>query len=382
LTPNHTLIKHLGGMVVAQIVRICNTTDQTFRLQAGDPFYTPSVAGEPWPDGGMLVPPGFDESLENLVIPWCGVTGGGLVITEEDKPEDLFRCVIGPMDEDPNGRDWLRFHDSSWAPIHGERWLPVGDRHFLGTVGSTAELQLTFRDARHDFSADLKSLLELTHFDKATSCAPPNAVLINIFDLAPQLTFTNDMLCNSMMKSLGAFHAAVEVYGEEWSFYRTPNPEACGVCRSLRPRHHPVHLYRQSILAGTTPLKEWEVRFLIRSKLAPVWRGGNYHILRRNCIHFCDELLLMLGVGPMPSWVCHLHNFGAGVANLFYPITYLLGADSTPSDREEAAGPLTKAGKELPLADEGEDEDAELTEKPAKSCSTSAMTGVEAGGAH
>jgi len=325
--------------VVAQIVRICNATDRSFHVKAGDPFYTPHIAGEPWTDASLQVNPGFDEQVEGLVIPWSGTSSGGLIITEEKGGEptgEMFRFVVGPkpLEEDPNGRDWLRYHDEAWEPTSKELWVCLGDRHFLGTVGSAVELQLTFRDGRADPSSEA-SLSELMHFDKATACAPQNAVLINIFDLAPQLTNVNNTLCNSMMKSFGAFHAAVEVYGEEWSFYRTPNPEACGVCRSLRPRHHPVHMYRQSIMAGTTTLKEWEVKYLIRSKLAPIWRGGKYHILRQNCIHFCDELLLMLGVNPVPSWVCHLHNFGAGVANMFYPLTYFLASSDdvcSPAD--------------------------------------------------
>merc|ERR1712232_1537578 len=99
------------------------------------------------------------------------------------------------------------------------------------------------------------------------------------------------MLCNTAMKSFGAFHAAVEVYGKELSFYNGKNPSNCGVCSSRYPRWHPVHIYRQSINMGTTALTKPQVRDLIRWQLAPHWSCGRYDIIHCNCIHFCDELL-------------------------------------------------------------------------------------------
>jgi len=131
------------------------------------------------------------------------------------------------------------------------------------------------------------------------------------------------------MGTVVAFHAAVEVYREEWSFYRTPNPNSCGVCKSMRPRHHPVHVYRQSINLGQTTLKDWEVRYLIRGVLAAKWPGSRYDLLHQNCIHFCDELLLSLGVKPVPNWVKGLHETGASVLRWPWPLSLVMsgGAD-------------------------------------------------------
>lgn len=300
---------------------------RTFCLEAGDPFYTPQIDGKPAVDGIIMVPPGFDHATDGLVVPWEKVTRCGLVITEA-KSEECLRCIVGPIEADDENRDWLQFKGTQWESLAQERWMPLGRRHYLGAVGGSVEVQLTFRDARGQTGSPA-SLVEVTHFEKAVSCAPANVVFLNVFDLASALTIPNAMMCNTMVKSLGAFHAAVEVYGEEWSFYRTPNAHSCGVCKSLRPRHHPVHVYRQSVNLGVTTLRDWEVRYLIRARLAPKWLGGNYDLLHQNCIHFCEELLLHLGSKGVPPWVKGLHETGGAIFRVPWPLSIMLGGEET-----------------------------------------------------
>merc|ERR1712176_321718 len=207
-----------------------------------------------------------------------------------------------------------------------------GRRHLLGTIGGAVEVQLTFRDTRSQVVGQpLADLVEVTHFEHGVRCAAQNTVFLNVFDLASALSIPNAMLCNTIINTIGAFHAAVEVFGEEWSFYRTPNPTSCGVCKSLRPRHHPVHVYRQSVNLGSTTLKDWEVRYLIRGKLASKWPGGGYDLLHRNCIHFCDELLLSLGVKPVSPWVRTLHETGASVLRIPWPLSLVFGGGGDTS---------------------------------------------------
>lgn len=302
---------------------------RAFLIEAGDPFYTPQIEGKPCIDGIVEVPPGFDHSSDGLVVPWERLTRGGLVISEDGSPE-CIRVIVGPVEADEENRDWLQFRGNQWEPLAQERWLPLGRRHYFGAVGGSMEVQLTFRDARGQPGSAAR-LVEVTHFEKAVSCAPSNVVFLNVFDLASALSIPNAMFCNTMIKSIGAFHAAVEVYGEEWSFYRTPNAHSCGVCKSLRPRHHPVHVYRQSVNLGATTLKDWEVRYLIRARLAPNWLGGTYDLLHQNCIHFCDELLLNLGCKAVPSWVKGLHETGGAVFRVPWPLSYVFGGDEAPA---------------------------------------------------
>lgn len=343
-------------MVVANVVHISNTTMRTFYVHAGDIFYTPQVGGKPC-CGAIEVPPGFDQSADGLAVPWEGMTLSGLAITAaptEEASRDVLRCVVGPTEWDTEDRDWIQFRASDWKNVEQDRWWPLGARHYFGAVGGSVDLQLTFRDARSNTESPA-DIAELVHFERAVLCASPNTVFLNVFDLASTLTFPNAILNNTMMKTLGAFHAAVEVYGEEWSFYRTPNPESSGVCKSLRPRSHPVHVFRQSINLGTTNLAEWEVRYLVRSRLAPLWRGGRYDLLHRNCIHFCDEMVLALGVKPVPTNVCSLHEAGA---SFFWPLCYAMGWETTSDrprrpaieDRRAAKEPKVKAASNTTTA--------------------------------
>mmetsp|Transcript_44443 Transcript_44443/g.96641 ORF Transcript_44443/g.96641 Transcript_44443/m.96641 type:complete len:355 (+) Transcript_44443:120-1184(+) len=316
-------------MVVAKVVRVRNNTMRTFTIQAGDPFYTPLIDNKPCVNGVVEVPPGFDQTAEGLAVPWEALTSDGLVLSEANGA-DLLRCVVGPManaNEEESRSDWLQFRSARWEPVSQDRWLPLGHRHFMGAVGTSVDIQLTFRDGRSR-SEDQADLATLVHFERAVVCASPNTVFLNVFDLAPVLSVPNAILCNTVVNTVGAFHAAVEVYGEEWSFYRTPSPTSCGVCKSLRPRNHPVHVYRQSINLGETSLKDWEVRYLIRAKLALKWPGGGYDLLTRNCIHFCDELLLTLGTRPAPGWVRGLHEAGASVLSVPWPLSYVFGGGS------------------------------------------------------
>jgi len=234
--------------------------------------------------------------------------------------------VVGPFPGETDNRDWLQLHSHNWEPLAREKWLALGRRHLLGALGNSVDLQLTFRDAAGHQDTDIQEprLEELVHFDYAVRCAAPNAVFLNVFDLASALSIPNAVLCNTVISTVGAFHAAVEVYREEWSFYRTPNPSSCGVCKSMRPRHHPVHVYRQSINLGQTTLKDWEVRYLIRGVLASKWPGSRYDLLHQNCIHFCDELLLSLGVKPVPNWVKGLHETGASVLRWPWPLSLVM----------------------------------------------------------
>jgi len=332
---------------------------RTFHLQAGDPFYTPRIDGQPCVEGFIEVPPGFDQAADGLVVPWELTTRAGLEITEVES-EQLMRCVIGPVEPDADNRDWLQFRSSSWEPLSQDKWFVLGRRHLLGTIGSAVEIQLTFRDARGHATDGPAELAEVTHFEHAVRCAAQNTVFLNVFDLASALSIPNAMLCNTIFNTIGAFHAAVEVYNEEWSFYRTPNPTSCGVCKSLRPRHHPVHVYRQSVNLGSTSLKDWEVRYLIRGKLASKWPGGGYDLLNRNCIHFCDELLLSLGVRPVPAWVRGLHETGASVLRVPWPLSYVFGAGDQPA-------------KQRSLTD-GDDGDGELCQVETASAAASDST--------
>mmetsp|Transcript_19027 Transcript_19027/g.53688 ORF Transcript_19027/g.53688 Transcript_19027/m.53688 type:complete len:397 (+) Transcript_19027:46-1236(+) len=310
-------------MVVCSLVRIRNNTLRTYRLVPGDPFFTPSIDNDIC-IGDITVPPGFDQTADGLMIPWEGTTRGGFEIYD-DAAKQHMRCVVGPINCEGENRDWLKFHKANWDTLRSDKWIPMGRRHILGTIGTAVEIQLTFRDA-HSQVSECPEIIEVVHFEHSIRCAQHSTVFLNVFDLVSSMSIPNAILCNTTFSAIGAFHTAVEIYGEEWSFYRTPNPKSCGVCKSLHPRHHPVHVYRQSLNLGATKLKDWEVKYLVRGKLASKWSGGDYDLLYRNCIHFCEELQLSLGVKPVPAWVRGLHETGACVFSIPWPLSYLFSS--------------------------------------------------------
>lgn len=139
-------------------------------------------------------------------------------------------------------------------------------------------------------------------------------VHVNIYDVThtTAVKWMNAVFANWMapVKLGGAFHAAVEVQGLEWSFGRTFRETLPGISCGL-PRSDPQHNFRQTICLGRTKLSMEDVAALIRD-LVEDYPGQEYDLLRRNCCHFADDFCQRLGVGPIPGWVHRLARLGAG----------------------------------------------------------------------
>merc|ERR1719270_2021785 len=58
-------------------------------------------------------------------------------------------------------------------------------------------------------------------------------------------------------------------------------------------------------MMGLVSLSEDEVLAVIRL-LEVKWPAAAYHMLKRNCCHFCESLCKVLGVGPVPQCVMNL----------------------------------------------------------------------------
>eukprot|EP00927_Polykrikos_kofoidii_P062730 TRINITY_DN57538_c0_g1_i1.p1 TRINITY_DN57538_c0_g1~~TRINITY_DN57538_c0_g1_i1.p1 ORF type:complete len:521 (-),score=67.68 TRINITY_DN57538_c0_g1_i1:113-1675(-) len=310
-------------MVVCMIVHIANTTPRTFTLrQASDPLYKPSIAGEPCGSESVEIPPCFDKPADALVVPWASIPWHGFIVGEANSAERVH-CTVGPTQESPDV-DWLQLHDEHGEPLTKDTWLPLGRRHVLGMMGEVVDLSLIFRE---DFDISTPSeipknikierriltLAKCLRFDREVASAAENTVFLNVYDLASTAFLPNAILCNTLFKTLGAFHAAIEVYGEEWSFYKQADDSACGIGKSRHPRHHHVHVYRQSVNLGPTHLTFYEVRHLLQHSMIPDWRSGRYDLLRCNCIHFCQAFASMLGAKQVPPWVSGLHETGAAI---------------------------------------------------------------------
>eukprot|EP00929_Paragymnodinium_shiwhaense_P002802 TRINITY_DN103097_c0_g1_i1.p1 TRINITY_DN103097_c0_g1~~TRINITY_DN103097_c0_g1_i1.p1 ORF type:complete len:425 (-),score=58.47 TRINITY_DN103097_c0_g1_i1:198-1472(-) len=115
----------------------------------------------------------------------------------------------------------------------------------------------------------------------------------------------------------GVFHVAVQLRGVEWSFGY--GEQGSGVT-SRRPHKDPFHTFYKSVELGVTAVTSNEFNDIIR-RVAEDWTGPSYHFLRRNCCHFAQELVQLLGCGPLPGWISEL---GGRAQVLFDPIEYLL----------------------------------------------------------
>jgi len=131
-------------------------------------------------------------------------------------------------------------------------------------------------------------------------------VSINVYDI----TNTPNAHANEAIKTLnrftrdtfglgGIFHGAVEVNGEEWSFGYCPYGTGVYSCT---PKGNPNYTFRESIPLGVTSISAPQFRRSIEG-LQDEWQGWTYDLLSRNCNHFCEALVEILGVGPLPAWV-------------------------------------------------------------------------------
>ncbi|KAL8435480.1 hypothetical protein ACSSS7_002487 [Eimeria intestinalis] len=118
----------------------------------------------------------------------------------------------------------------------------------------------------------------------------PRMVLLHVYDLTPAIS----AYVNRVMRPLGAgaFHAGVEVYGQEYCFGQTPGLG-----------------FRVRVLCECRPtdLGLDEFASLIEA-IKFEWPGNSYDVLSRNCVDFADHLCVLLGVGHIPAWLFRLQN--------------------------------------------------------------------------
>eukprot|EP00929_Paragymnodinium_shiwhaense_P016312 TRINITY_DN124598_c0_g1_i1.p1 TRINITY_DN124598_c0_g1~~TRINITY_DN124598_c0_g1_i1.p1 ORF type:complete len:343 (-),score=76.63 TRINITY_DN124598_c0_g1_i1:86-1114(-) len=136
--------------------------------------------------------------------------------------------------------------------------------------------------------------------------AAPSAVMLHVYDVSGSSSVSG---VNQVLNILGTgvYHAAVEVYSDEWSYGFID--VGTGVFTNP-PRECSMHSYRESLSMGRTALTRGEVSDLLR-QLMVQWRGSEYDLLRHNCCHFSQEFCRRLGVDDIPSWVMNLAGAGA-----------------------------------------------------------------------
>jgi hypothetical protein len=138
-----------------------------------------------------------------------------------------------------------------------------------------------------------------------------------------------DVGCTTILQSLnnalrgfgtGAYHTAIEIYDQEWSFAQIIDDNdkiqwGTGVT-CCTPRKDPNHLYRETVLLGYTSKSQQEVLALME-KMKKKWRSEKYELLGNNCQSFAASLCKELCVSDIPEWVTSMARAGNSIDNSF-----------------------------------------------------------------
>ncbi|KAL9330839.1 hypothetical protein ACSQ67_000449 [Phaseolus vulgaris] len=127
-----------------------------------------------------------------------------------------------------------------------------------------------------------------------------NPVYLNVYDLTPMNGY-------AYWLGLGVYHSGVQVHGVEYGF-GAHERDTTGIFE-VEPRHCPGFTFRKSILIGSTDMGAKEVRELME-RMAEEYSGNTYHLIQKNCNHFCDDVCGKLTGKSTPRWVNRLARLG------------------------------------------------------------------------
>ncbi|KAG2245274.1 hypothetical protein Bca52824_092874 [Brassica carinata] len=125
-------------------------------------------------------------------------------------------------------------------------------------------------------------------------------VYLNVYDLTPMNVY-------GYWLGIGIYHSGLEVHGVEYG-YGAHEHSSSGIFK-VEPKKCPGFTFRKSILVGETEMKAKEVRSFME-ELADEYQGSKYHLITRNCNHFCNDVCLKLTQKSIPSWVNRLARLG------------------------------------------------------------------------
>jgi len=104
------------------------------------------------------------------------------------------------------------------------------------------------------------------------------------------------------------------VHGVEYAFGAHDYPTS-GVFE-VEPRQCPGFKFRKSILIGTTALDCTQVREFMERQSAN-YNGDTYHLIVKNCNHFCKDICYKLTGKSIPTWVNRLARLGIFCSTCF-----------------------------------------------------------------
>ncbi|XXG78570.1 hypothetical protein AAC387_Pa08g2493 [Persea americana] len=156
-------------------------------------------------------------------------------------------------------------------------------------------------------------------------------VYLNVYDLTP----ANDYF---YWAGIGIFHTGIEVYGVEYAFGAHDYPSS-GVFE-VEPRQCPGFKFRKSIFMGTTILDPNQIReFMERHSVN--YNGNTYHLIAKNCNHFCKDVCYKLTKRKIPKWVNRLAGIGS-VCKCILPEALQINAVPNDHDCKDPEGEKTR----------------------------------------
>lgn len=167
-------------------------------------------------------------------------------------------------------------------------------------------------------------------------------VWLHVYDLDSYTAKLNDYALRPL--GVGAFHCGVEVLLDEWFFACGDSSFSGVLCNE--PKGHQVHVYKESICMGASPLTEDGVKTVLGEAMDD-WPANSYHPIHRNCINFAEELCKRLKVPEaFPAWIRGAPD--AGKNPLLLPIAdwgwrWIQWYNAEPPEKQEEPSPGLEA---------------------------------------
>lgn len=104
------------------------------------------------------------------------------------------------------------------------------------------------------------------------------------------------------------------VHGVEYAFGAHDYPSS-GVFE-VEPRQCPGFKFRKSIFIGNTSMDPTQVREFMERQAA-FYNGDTYHLIVKNCNHFCKDMCYKLTGKRIPKWVNRLAKLGKSCLHMW-----------------------------------------------------------------
>lgn len=156
-------------------------------------------------------------------------------------------------------------------------------------------------------------------------------ILVNVYDLHDSNTYLYGI-------GTGFYHTGVQIQDFEYCF------SSHGVVRT-RPQDAGLGKFRESIHMGKFHGSMRVIKEIIVQMRKGVFAPGKYNLLRLNCNHFTDALVVNLLDKHIPTWVNRLAEMGSAIS-LDSAVQLGVNTDEVPTrgddSKQKAASPVSE----------------------------------------